>query len=105
MATKADAGIGLGRPFAKTIGALVAMSAIGPKRHAPVHCICTFSGLKRTWLSHRKMSANDPKRTSRAGPPSSRKRFSYFLLGRLRFGDDVVSRRFAHLVSDGLPLT
>ena len=33
-----------------------------------------------------------------------RKRFSYFLLGRLRFGDDVASRRFAHLVSDGLPL-
>jgi len=34
----------------------------------------------------------------------SRKRFSYFLLGRLRFGDDVASRRFAHLVSDGFPL-
>ena len=32
------------------------------------------------------------------------KRFSHFLLGRLRFGDDVASRRFAHLVSDGLPL-
>jgi len=34
----------------------------------------------------------------------SRKRFSYFLLGRLRFGDDVASRKFAHLESDGLPL-
>jgi hypothetical protein len=34
MATKADAGIGL--PFAKTIGALVAMSAIGPKRTSVV---------------------------------------------------------------------
>jgi hypothetical protein len=33
-----------------------------------------------------------------------RKRFSYFLLGRLRFCDDVACRRFAHLVSDGLPL-
>jgi hypothetical protein len=36
---------------------------------------------------------------------SSRKRFSYFRFGRLRFGDDVASRRFAHLVSDGLPFT
>jgi hypothetical protein len=26
------------------------------------------------------------------------------LTRRLRFGDDVASRRFAHLVSDGLPL-
>src|ERR1700747_294366 len=34
----------------------------------------------------------------------SRKRFSYLLLGRRRFCDDVTSRRFAHLVSDGLPL-
>jgi len=23
------------------------MSAFGPKRHAPVHCICTLSGLER----------------------------------------------------------
>ena len=28
---------------------------------------------------------------------------AYFLSG-LRFGDDVASRRFFHLVSDGLPL-
>jgi hypothetical protein len=28
----------------------------------------------------------------------------YFLSGRLRFCDDVASRRFAHLVSDGLQL-
>jgi hypothetical protein len=34
----------------------------------------------------------------------SGKCFSYFLLGRLRFCDDVAFRRFAHLVSDGLPL-
>ena len=34
-------------------------------------------------------------------PPQT---LSYFLLGRLRFGDDVAPRRFAHLVSDGLPL-
>jgi hypothetical protein len=36
--------------------------------------------------------------------PTSRKRFGYFHLGRLRFDDDVASRKFAHLVSDGLPL-
>jgi hypothetical protein len=60
-------------------------------------------GVKRTYLFAPHMSAFDPKRTSRAGL-SSRKRFSYFLFGRLRFGDDVASRRFAHLVSDGLPL-
>jgi hypothetical protein len=35
----------------------------------------------------------------------SRKRFSYLLLGRLRFCDDVTFRRFAHLVSDGLTVT
>ena len=52
-----------------------------------VHCTCPLSGVKRTSFSDR----------------SSCKRFSYFLL-RLRFGDDVASRRFAHLVSDGLPL-
>jgi hypothetical protein len=34
----------------------------------------------------------------------SRERFSYLLLGRLQFCDDVTFRRFAHLVSDGLPL-
>ena len=48
---------------------------------------CPLSGVKRISFSDR----------------SSRKRFSYFLLGRLRFGDDVASRKFAHLVSDGLP--
>ena len=31
--------------------------------HTRVHCKCPFSGVKRTSLSHCKMSANDPKRT------------------------------------------
>ena len=64
------------------------MSAIGTSGHALVHCTCSLSGVRRISFSD----------------PSSRKRFSYFLLGRLRFGNDVASRRFAHLVSDGLPL-
>ena len=56
--------------------------------HAARRAECPLSGVKRTSFSDR----------------SSRKRFSYFLLERLRFGDDVASRRFAHLVSDGSPL-
>ena len=31
--------------------------------HGLVHCTCPLSGVKRTSLPHRKMSANDPKRT------------------------------------------
>ena len=64
------------------------MSAIGTKRTWAVALQCPLLGVKQTSFSD----------------SSSRKRFSYFLLGRLRFCDDVASRRFAHLVSDGLPL-
>ena len=60
-------------------------------------------GTKRTSLVAPHMSAFGGK-ADMISDRSSRKRFSYFLLGRLRFGDDVASRRFAHLVSDGLPL-
>ena len=56
--------------------------------HGLVHYKCPLSGVKQHDFSE----------------PPSRKRFSYFLLGRLRFCDDGASRRFAHLVSDGLPL-
>ena len=81
------------------------MSAIGPKQTSLVHRTCPLLGVKRTCHFALHMSAYDPKRTSGGrNSPSSRKRFSYFLLGRLRFGDDVASRRFVHLVSDGLPL-
>jgi hypothetical protein len=55
--------------------------------HALVHCKCPLLG----------ESGND-------FLTPSRKCFGYFLLGRLPFGDNVASRRFAHLVSDGLPL-
>ena len=33
--------------------------------HDVLHCECPLSGVKRTSLLHRKMSANDPKRTLR----------------------------------------
>ena len=66
---------------------------------------CPLLGVKQTLLQLTSMSAYDPKRTSAiTRDPSSHKRLDYFLLGRLRFDDDVASRRFAHLVSDGLPL-
>jgi hypothetical protein len=31
--------------------------------HAELHCTCPLLGVKRTYLGHREMSANDPKRT------------------------------------------
>src|SRR5262249_6552430 len=39
------------------------MSACGFYRHLTSDCPRSLSGAKLTWLSYRKMSANDPKRT------------------------------------------
>jgi hypothetical protein len=64
------------------------MSALALSGHFICSAECPLSGVKQHDFSE----------------PPSRKRFSYFLLGRLRFGDDGASRRFAHRVSDGLPL-
>ena len=43
--------------------------------HELVHCTCPLSGVKRTSLSHRKMSAKDPKADCQ--PPSRNVRISF----------------------------
>ena len=64
---------------------------------------CPLSGVKRTWALLCEMSANDQSghaacasgrsafgaEADMISDRSSRKRFSYFRFGRLRFGDDV----------------
>jgi hypothetical protein len=37
-------------------------SLLALSEHTELHCTCPLSGAKRTYLGHRRMSANDPKR-------------------------------------------